>query len=86
MQNPQSIVHTQVSPAAIVKMKTTVFPYYKALYEKLGLYEQNRAAIYRYLVDIAESNQPSGLLTDAVSEAMEKWDSLTAEAARRADG
>ena len=26
VQNPQSIVHTQVNPAAIVKMKTTVFP------------------------------------------------------------
>ena len=62
VQNPQSIVHTQVNPAAIVKMKTTVFPYYKALYEKLGLYEENKAAIHKYLVDISESNQPSSLL------------------------
>ena len=81
VQNPQSIVHTQVNPAAIVKMKTTVFPYYKALYEKLGLYEENKAAIRRYLVDISESNLPSGPLEDVVSSAMEKWDTLTTEAA-----
>lgn len=85
VQNPQSLVHTQISPAAIVKMKTTVFPYYKALYEKLGLYEQNKAAIRRYLVDISESSLPSGPLGSAVSEAMEKWDDLTAGAASAAD-
>ena len=80
VQNPQSLIHTQVSPAAIVKMKTTVFPYYKALYEKLGLYEENKAAIRRYLVDISESSLPSGPLEDVVSGAMEKWDDLTADA------
>lgn len=81
VQNPQSIIHTQISPAAIVKMKTTVFPYYKALYEKLGLYEENKAAIRRYLVDISESSLPSGPLENVVSGAMEKWDTLTTEAA-----
>ena len=85
VQNPQSLVHTQISPAAIVKMKTTVFPYYKALYEKLGLYEQNKAAIRRYLVDISESSLPSGPLEDAVTGAMEKWDDLTAGMASAAD-
>ena len=70
---------------AIVKMKTTVFPYYKALYEKLGLYEQNKAAIRRYLVDISESSLPSGPLEDAVTGAMEKWDDLTAGMASAAD-
>ena len=81
VQNPQSLVHTQINPSAIVKMKTTVFPYYKALYEKLGLYEENKAAIRRYLVDISESSLPSGPLEDIMSGAMEKWDDLTAEAA-----
>ena len=85
VQNPQSLVHTQISPAAILKMKTTVFPYYKALYEKLGLYEQNKAAIRRYLVDISESSLPSGPLEDAVTGAMEKWDDLTAGMASAAD-
>ena len=83
VQNPQSICHTQVNPAAIVKMKATVFRYYKALYEKLGLYEENKAAICRYLVDAAESNMPSGPLDDVVSGALELWDGLTAEAAGR---
>ena len=67
VQNPQSLVHTQLRPEAIVKMKTTVFPYYKALYEKLGLYEQNKAAIRRYLVLASESSMPSGPLEDVVS-------------------
>ncbi len=59
--------------------------HYKALYEKLGLYEQNKAAIRRYLVDISESNLPSGPLGSAVPGAMEKWDDLTAGAASAAD-
>ena len=41
-------------------MKTAVFPYYKALYENLGLYEENKAAIRRYLVLASESSMPSG--------------------------
>lgn len=80
VQNPQSLVHTQLRPEAIVKMKTTVFPYYKALYEKLGLYEENKAAIRRYLVLASESSMPSGPLEDVVSGALEKWDDLTAGA------
>ena len=48
---------------------------------RLGLYEENKAAIRRYLVDISESNLPSGPLEDVVSGAMEKWDTLTTEAA-----
>ena len=85
VQNPQSIVHTQVSPAAALRMKTTVFPYYKALYEKLGLYEQNKAAIRRYLVDVAESNLPAGGPEGLAAAAMAKWDEVTATAARAAD-
>lgn len=80
VQNPQSIVHTQVNPASAIRMKTTVFPYYKQLYEKLGLYEQNKTAIHRYLVDVSENNRPSGPLEDMVSGAIEKWDGLTAGA------
>ncbi len=85
VQNPQSICHTQINPATIVQMKTTVFPYYKALYEKLGLYEQNKAAIYKYLVDISESAQPSSPLQKAMAGAVEKWDDMTGGAARSID-
>ena len=82
MQNPQSIIHTQINPAAILKMKTTVFPYYKALYQRLGLYEQNKAAICRYLVDAApENNLPTDPLDNMVADTIRKWDGLTMEAA-----
>ena len=82
VQNPQSIIHTQINPAAILKMKTTVFPYYKALYQRLGLYEQNKAAICRYLVDAApENNLPTDPLDNMVADTIRKWDGLTMEAA-----
>ena len=67
-------------------MKTAVFPYYKALYENLGLYEENKAAIRRYLVLASESSMPSGPLEDVVSGALEKWDDLTAGAVNVLEG
>ena len=86
VQNPQSLVHTSLRPESIVKMKTAVFPYYKALYENLGLYEENKAAIRRYLVLASESSMPSGPLEDVVSGALEKWDDLTAGAVNVLEG
>lgn len=86
VQNPQSLVHTSLRPESIVKMKTAVFPYYKALYENLGLYEENKAAIRRYLVLASESSLPSGPLEDVVSGALEKWDDLTAGAVNVLEG
>ena len=37
-----------------VKVKTSLFPYYKQLYTDIGLYEQFKPQIYRYLVSTAE--------------------------------
>ena len=60
VQNPQSICHTQINPATILQNKAQTFRYYKKLYEDLGLYEQVRPQLYRYLVEYSESTAPSG--------------------------
>ena len=60
VQNPQSICHTQINPATIVQNKVQTFRYYKDLYTRLGMYEEVRPQLYKFLVDIAESTYPSG--------------------------
>jgi glycosyltransferase involved in cell wall biosynthesis len=79
MQNPQSICHTAVNPASIAHMKASLFPYYKDLYEHLGLYEDNRLAIYKYLVDISESTLPTSALQQAMQDAKATLRELTEE-------
>lgn len=54
VENQKSIVHTQVDPAAVVKMKASMFPYYKKLFEDLNLYQGHKAQIHKYLVAMAE--------------------------------
>ena len=58
VQNPQSITATQLGLRNTVKMlstKASLFAYYKKLYEELGLYEENKLQIYKYLVAVAEA-------------------------------
>lgn len=43
-----------VSPAKILTTKTSLFSYYKQLYIDLGLYENYRLQIYKYLVAVAK--------------------------------
>lgn len=39
----------------MLSTKASLFAYYKKLYEDLGLYEENRLQIYKYLVAVAEA-------------------------------
>lgn len=58
VQNPQSITATQLGIRNTLKMistKASLFAYYKDLYEEMGLYEENKLQIYKYLVAIAET-------------------------------
>ena len=55
VQNPQSICHTQINAASLVQNKIQVFHYYTELYTRLGIYEEVRPQLYKFLVDIAES-------------------------------
>ena len=73
VQNPQSICHTQINAATIVQSKLQVFRYYKDLYTRLGIYEEVRPQLYKFLVDIAESTYPSGPFKKAIDEAKAYW-------------
>ena len=73
VQNPQSICHTQINAATIVQNKLQVFRYYKDLYTRLGIYEEVRPQLYKFLVDIAESTYPSGPCKKAIDEAKAYW-------------
>lgn len=73
VQNPQSICHTQINPATIVQNKLQVFRYYKDLYTRLGMYEEVRPQLYKFLVDIAESTYPSGPFQKVIDEAKAYW-------------
>ncbi|MEG1322019.1 MAG: glycosyltransferase [Ruthenibacterium sp.] len=54
VKNEKSITHTQMDMLNVVKTKAMLFPYYKALYTKLGLYEKYKPQIYQYLIATAE--------------------------------
>ena len=93
VQNPQSICHTQIKPATLVQNKIQVFHYYKDLYTRLGMYEQVRPQLYKFLIDIAESTYPSGPFKKVIDEAKAYWkdakedvQTRTAEARERWNG
>lgn len=48
-----SLVNSQASLRRTVRMKTNTFSYYKELYQKLDLYDEQKAGIYRYLLSAA---------------------------------
>lgn len=73
VQNPQSICHTQINPASLVQNKLQSFGYYKELYTRLGMYEEVRPQLYKFLVDIAESTYPYGPFKEIVEEARAYW-------------
>ena len=50
-----------------------MFRYYKDLYTRLGMYEEVRPQLYKFLVDIAESTYPSGPFKKAIDEAKAYW-------------
>lgn len=79
VQNPQSICHTQINLVTIVQGKTLLFPYYKELYEALGIYEENRVEIYKYLVEMSESVFSTGPLKKAVAEVRELFRDILPE-------
>ena len=77
VQNPQSICHTQINPATLVQNKVQTFRYYKDLYTRLGMYEEVRPQLYKFLVDIAESTYPSGPFKKVIDEAKDYWKNRT---------
>jgi glycosyltransferase involved in cell wall biosynthesis len=49
-----SLVNTQTDLRSVIKTKKVTFRYYKDLYQKLDLYEEQKAGIYRYLIATAK--------------------------------
>lgn len=48
-----SLVNTQSSLRKTIRMKKETFAYYKDLYQKLDLYEEQKSGVYRYLISAA---------------------------------
>ncbi|MDD5938774.1 MAG: glycosyltransferase, partial [Clostridiales bacterium] len=48
-----SLVNTQASLRTTIATKKSTFAYYKELYQKLDLYEEQKANVYRYLISAA---------------------------------
>ena len=36
------------------RVKAEIFSYYKEFYDSLGLYDENKGKVYKYLVSLAE--------------------------------
>ena len=52
---PGSAVHTALNPINIAKTRTELMGYYEELYKHMGLYEEYKTQIYKYLISVAES-------------------------------
>ena len=52
---PGSAVHAALHPVNIEATRATLFAYYKEQSEHLGLYEEYKPQIYKYLVAVAEA-------------------------------
>lgn len=55
VKNPTSITATQIDLKSVLEVKRSLFAYYKNLYEELGLYDQYKLRIHKYLVATAET-------------------------------
>ncbi|EJW99518.1 glycosyltransferase, group 2 family protein [gut metagenome] len=55
VNNPTSFCASQMTFKNTITTKASLFAYYKNLYEELGLYEENKLQIYKYLVAVAEA-------------------------------
>ena len=55
VSNPNSFCASKMTIKNTITTKASLFSYYKALYEEMGLYEENKLQIYKYLVATAEA-------------------------------
>ena len=57
MKNKNSLVAREATMKHVIRMKKFTFSYYKALYEQMDLYEENKAKINRYFLAVAEDGR-----------------------------
>ena len=53
-KNEDSATANMHNPLEMLQVKSAIFVYYKDLYDSMGLYDDNRAQIYKYLISVAE--------------------------------
>lgn len=57
VKTKNSLVARETSMQNTIRMKLFTFSYYKALYEQINLYEENKGKIGRYLLAVAEDGR-----------------------------
>lgn len=57
VKNKNSLVAREATMKHVIQMKKFTFSYYKALYEQMDLYEENKAKINRYFLAMAEDGR-----------------------------
>ena len=65
-----SLVNSQLSLPNIIESKKNTFRYYKDLYQKLDLYEDQKAGIYRYFLSAATDGTVGPLAPRLTEEAL----------------
>lgn len=53
VRRENSLVMTESTPRKALRIKRETFSYYKRLYQQLDLYEEQKGAVYRYLISAA---------------------------------
>ena len=60
IQNPQSVCHTQVSAADMLRHRSRMYPTYKELCIQLGVYDKFRLRLHGIYLSLFESPLPNG--------------------------
>lgn len=57
VKTKNSLVTKEATVKNTIQMKRFTFPYYKALYEQIDMYEENKGKINRYFLAVAEDGR-----------------------------
>ncbi len=78
-----SLVSTQTTPVNIIRTKMRLYEYYKALYESLDLYEDNKIKIQLFLVQAARDKKQKLKKEEYPPELLKKQKQHSEKAGRR---
>lgn len=68
VRRENSLVMTESTPRKALRIKRETFAYYKRLYQQLDLYEEQKGAVYRYLLSVATDGSRV-----ALPDFMDRW-------------
>lgn len=69
VRRENSLVMTESTPRKALRVKRETFAYYKRLYQQLDLYEEQKGAVYRYLISVATDGSRV-----ALPDFMDRWE------------